>query len=206
MRARTAAEARAARAHDGRARQTARLGASHGARPAKGAPTLSHSPTTLPQGPKVLVRDPHDVMLRYQKTTKSFTREVHRADARRGRALVHVPSAHAPGIRHARSDCLRRRRVRRGGARLLSRAAEAERIDAVMAFDCLPTLLAAAVNEELGLPGPSFRSVFVCCNKYYMRRELSPELLLATPPDDQLPRGPQDIGHAILRWHAHLPR
>ena len=56
-------------------------------------------------------------------------------------------------------------------------------VDAVMAFDCFPTLLASACNEALGLSGPSFRSVFLCSNKFYMRQELSPDVVpLTTPP------------------------
>ena len=37
-----------------------------------------------------------------------------------------------------------------------------KKVDAFMAFDCFPTLLASVVNEALKLPGPSFRSVFCC--------------------------------------------
>ncbi len=61
----------------------------------------------------------------------------------------------------------------------------AQRIGVVgcIAFDCFPTMLASIVNEELKLPGPSFRSCFVCINKYYMRRELNPEMEIALTPD-----------------------
>ena len=57
-----------------------------------------------------------------------------------------------------------------------------KKVDAFMAFDCFPTLLASVVNEALKLPGPSFRSVFCCSNKHYTRRWLAPELAIALPP------------------------
>lgn len=62
--------------------------------------------------------------------------------------------------------------------------AQTKPIDAVMAFDCFPTLLASVINDEMALPGPSFRSVFLCCNKYYMRRELNPSMQITTPSDE----------------------
>eukprot|EP00406_Dinophysis_acuminata_P075464 CAMPEP_0179259136 /NCGR_PEP_ID=MMETSP0797-20121207/25669_1 /TAXON_ID=47934 /ORGANISM="Dinophysis acuminata, Strain DAEP01" /LENGTH=616 /DNA_ID=CAMNT_0020967177 /DNA_START=61 /DNA_END=1911 /DNA_ORIENTATION=- len=49
------------------------------------------------------------------------------------------------------------------------------KVAAVTAFDCFPTFLASIVRQELGLPGPSFQSVLHCCNKYYMRRNLTPD-------------------------------
>ena len=55
-------------------------------------------------------------------------------------------------------------------------------IDGVFGFDCFPSMLASVVTQELGLPGPSFRSVFACCNKFYMRRELTPEMEIAPLP------------------------
>jgi len=56
------------------------------------------------------------------------------------------------------------------------------RVNAVMAFDCFPTLLSSIIREALQLPGPSFRSVFLCCNKYYMRRELTPAVPIGVLP------------------------
>ena len=50
-----------------------------------------------------------------------------------------------------------------------------KRVDAVTAFDCFPTFLASAVRQELGLPGPSFAATMLCCNKYYMRKALTPD-------------------------------
>eukprot|EP00966_Prymnesium_polylepis_P183880 4262135-Prymnesium_polylepis.1 len=61
--------------------------------------------------------------------------------------------------------------------------AQPEHIEAVIAFDCFPTLLASIVATELGLPGPSFRSVFTCISKYYMRRAFDPEMEVVTPPN-----------------------
>jgi len=56
-------------------------------------------------------------------------------------------------------------------------------VDGVLAFDCFPTMLASVITQELRLPGPSFRSVFVCCNKRYMRRELCPEVAVTAPEE-----------------------
>lgn len=50
------------------------------------------------------------------------------------------------------------------------------KVEAVMAFDCFPTMLASVLTQELRLPGPSSWSVFLCINKYYMRRELTPNM------------------------------
>jgi len=60
-----------------------------------------------------------------------------------------------------------------------------KRVDSVMAFDCFPTLLASIVNQELSLPGPSFQSVFLCLSKYYMRRELTPEVPVTVTTGEQ---------------------
>ena len=58
-------------------------------------------------------------------------------------------------------------------------------VQGVVAFDCFPTMLAAIVRQELGLPGPSFHSVLLCINKYYMRRMLTPDFKLYEP--DEVP-------------------
>jgi len=50
------------------------------------------------------------------------------------------------------------------------------RVDAIFGFDCFPAMLASIIKDELKLPGPASWSVFLCCNKYYLRRELTPEL------------------------------
>lgn len=49
------------------------------------------------------------------------------------------------------------------------------RIKAVTAYDTFPKVLVAIVTEELKLPGPSFQSVIMCDNKFYMRKYLTPE-------------------------------
>ena len=61
---------------------------------------------------------------------------------------------------------------------------QGRKVDAAIGFDCFPTMLATIVTAELGLPGPSFKSVFTCINKYYMRRELDPEMEVTTPPNE----------------------
>lgn len=50
------------------------------------------------------------------------------------------------------------------------------KIQGVFGFDCFPSLIASIISTSLGLQGPSFRSVFHCISKYYMRKELSPEV------------------------------
>ena len=59
MRARAAAEVRAARTHDGRARQTAPLGASHGARPRRRSAHIIDSPAASDAGS--LVMSPNEI-------------------------------------------------------------------------------------------------------------------------------------------------
>ncbi|CAK9093765.1 unnamed protein product [Durusdinium trenchii] len=53
---------------------------------------------------------------------------------------------------------------------------KANQIEGVFGFDCFPSLVASIINTSLNLPGPSFRSVFHCISKYYMRKELSPQI------------------------------
>jgi len=48
-------------------------------------------------------------------------------------------------------------------------------VEGVFGFDCLPSLLASIINQSLNLAGPSFQSVFLCINKYYMRKALTPD-------------------------------
>ena len=48
--------------------------------------------------------------------------------------------------------------------------ARAERVDAVLSTHDLGDLIAAIIARELGLPGPSPESVFLCLHKYYARR------------------------------------
>ena len=83
------------------------------------------------------------------------------------------------------------------------------KVDAVMAFDCFPTMLASVINQELGLQGPSFRSVFVCCNKYYMRRELDPTMEIATPPEQPPQHFPAVLKIADTQFYVrccpHMP-
>jgi len=50
------------------------------------------------------------------------------------------------------------------------------KIEGVFGFDCFPSLIASIINTSLGLNGPSFCSVFHCISKYYMRKELSPNV------------------------------
>ena len=50
------------------------------------------------------------------------------------------------------------------------------KIEGVFGFDCFPSLLTSIINQSLGLPGPSFQSVFLCINKFYMRKVLCPEI------------------------------
>mmetsp|Transcript_88392 Transcript_88392/g.250515 ORF Transcript_88392/g.250515 Transcript_88392/m.250515 type:complete len:515 (+) Transcript_88392:76-1620(+) len=66
-----------------------------------------------------------------------------------------------------------------------------EGVRAVMAFDCFPTMMSSMIAEELKLPGPSSWSIFVCCNKYYMRTQLTPEVQpLDTTPGESVPKCP----------------
>jgi len=55
-----------------------------------------------------------------------------------------------------------------------------QKVDGVFGFDCFPSMLAAIIKDELKLPGASSWSVFCCCSKYYMRKELSPSLTSLT--------------------------
>lgn len=48
--------------------------------------------------------------------------------------------------------------------------ARAEKVEAVLSTHDLGDLIAALVARELGLPGPSPESVFLCLHKYYARR------------------------------------
>eukprot|EP00440_Ansanella_granifera_P054017 gb/GFBE01058559.1/.p1 GENE.gb/GFBE01058559.1/~~gb/GFBE01058559.1/.p1 ORF type:complete len:597 (+),score=162.97 gb/GFBE01058559.1/:1-1791(+) len=48
-------------------------------------------------------------------------------------------------------------------------------VQAVTGLNCFATLLCSIIREELGLPGSSFKSVLNCCNKYYMRKNLTPD-------------------------------
>lgn len=50
---------------------------------------------------------------------------------------------------------------------------KAQGVHGVVALDCFPVFLGAILRQELGLPGPSFDSVLHCCNKYYMRRNVT---------------------------------
>mmetsp|Transcript_21317 Transcript_21317/g.44251 ORF Transcript_21317/g.44251 Transcript_21317/m.44251 type:complete len:496 (+) Transcript_21317:3-1490(+) len=68
------------------------------------------------------------------------------------------------------------------------------KVDAVFAFDCFPAMLAAIVRNALQLPGPSSWSVFLCCNKYYMRREISPNF----GPISVIPNSPESYP-AVLK-------
>mmetsp|Transcript_27209 Transcript_27209/g.84674 ORF Transcript_27209/g.84674 Transcript_27209/m.84674 type:complete len:500 (+) Transcript_27209:132-1631(+) len=56
-----------------------------------------------------------------------------------------------------------------------------KKVQGVFGFDCFPAMLAAILKDDLQLPGPSSWSVFLCCNKFYMRRELTPKFGPVTP-------------------------
>ena len=63
-------------------------------------------------------------------------------------------------------------------------------MQAVIAFDCFPVLLASVVSTELRLMGPSFRSVVLCSNKFYLRRDVTPELRPVLPIRRPCPEPP----------------
>lgn len=66
-------------------------------------------------------------------------------------------------------------------------------VEGVFGFDCLPSLLASIINQSLNLAGPSFQSVFLCINKYYMRKVITPEVPV-TPFDlRDLPAAPREF-------------
>lgn len=51
-------------------------------------------------------------------------------------------------------------------------------IRGVFAFDCFPALLAAVINKNFGLPGPSLASVLLCDHKLLTRKFLTPSVPL----------------------------
>lgn len=69
--------------------------------------------------------------------------------------------------------------------------AQTPKIEGVMAFDCLPTMMASVINQELSLPGPTMRSVFTCCNKWTMRQALpTPHIEVLKVPEEVPTRFP----------------